>query len=82
MAYDMYLWAASVKTSERSFEAWIVETHRCCGMEVLRAWVRFSAAAMTESSGVTGGFVRCLRLKNTAPKIQVARVAISQNFQH
>jgi hypothetical protein len=49
----------TVITSERSFRAWIVETRRCCGMKVLRAQVRFSAAAMTKSSGVTDGFVRC-----------------------
>jgi hypothetical protein len=51
-------------------------------MEVSNAWVRFSAAAMTKSSGVTNGLVRYLCLKNTAPEIQVARVAVDQNFQH
>jgi hypothetical protein len=78
----LYLWAASVNTSERSFRAWIVEIPRCCGMEVLRARVRFTAAAMTKSSGVTNGFVRYSCLNNTAPKIQVARVAVDQNSQH
>ena len=78
----LYLWAASIKTSEMFFRAWIVETHRCCGMEVLRARARFSAAAMTKSSGVTDGFVKCLYLKIVAPKIGVARVAADQNFQH
>ncbi len=66
---SLYLWAASVNTSKWSFKAWIVETHRYCGMEVSRAWVRFFAVAMTKSSGVTDGFVRYLFLKNTAPKI-------------
>ena len=70
----LYLWAASVNTSERSFRAWIVEIPRCCGMEVLRARVRFTAAAMTKSSGVTNGFVRYLCLKNAAPEIRVAWV--------
>jgi hypothetical protein len=60
---------ASVKTSERSFRAWIVETHRCCGMEVSRARARLSAAVMTKSSGVTDGLVRFLCLKNAAPEI-------------
>jgi hypothetical protein len=59
----LYLWAVSVKTAERSLMAWIVETRRCCGMEVLRARVQFSAAAMTKSYGVTDGFVRSLCLK-------------------
>jgi hypothetical protein len=78
----LYLWAVLVNTSEKSFTAWILETHRYCGMEVLRARVIFSTTAMTKSSGVTVGFVRYLCLKNVAPKIQVARVAIDQNFQH
>jgi hypothetical protein len=78
----LYLWTASVKTAERSFRAWIVESRRCCGMEVLRAWVRFSAARVTRSFGVTNRLFRYLCLKNTAPKIQVARVAADQNFQH
>ncbi len=51
-------------------------------MEVSSAWVRFSAAAMTKSSGVTDGLVRYLCLKNMAPEIQVAQVAVDQNFQH
>jgi hypothetical protein len=76
------VWAASVKTSERSFRAWIVETLRCCGMEVSRAWARFLVAAKTKSSGVTNRFVRSLMLENAAPKIRVARVAVDQNFQH
>jgi hypothetical protein len=78
----LYLWAASIKTSERSFTAWIVETHRCCGMVVSRAQARFLATAMTKSSGVTDGLVKYLCLKNGAPKIQVARVTVDQNFQH
>jgi hypothetical protein len=65
----LYLWDASVNTSERSFKAWMVETCRCCGMEVSSAWVRFSAAVMTKSSGVTDGLVRYLCLKNAAPEI-------------
>jgi hypothetical protein len=76
----LYLWAASMNTSERSFRAWIVETCRCCGMKVSEAQVRFSATAMTKSSGLTNGFVRCLCLKNVAPKIPVAWIAIDQNF--
>jgi hypothetical protein len=55
----LYLWATSVNTSERSLRALIVELHRCCGMEVSRAQARFSAAAMTKSSGVADGFGRC-----------------------
>ncbi len=51
-------------------------------MEVLSAQARFLAAAMTKSSGVTDGLVRYLCLKNAAPKIQVAWVAIDRNFQH
>jgi hypothetical protein len=53
----------------RSFWALIVETCRCCGMEVLRAWAQFSAVVMTKSYGVIDGFVRYLCLKNAAPKI-------------
>jgi hypothetical protein len=51
-------------------------------MEVSSAQVRFSAAAMTKSSRVTGRLVSYLCLKNAAPEIQVAWVAIDQNFQH
>ncbi len=51
-------------------------------MEVSSDWVRFPAAEMTKSSGVTNGLVRYLCLKNTAPEIQVALVAVDQNFQH
>ena len=51
-------------------------------MEVLSAWVRFLAAAMTKSSGVTDRLVRYLCLKNAVPKIRVAWVAVDQNFQH
>jgi hypothetical protein len=46
-------------------------------MEVPSAQVRFSAVGMTKSSGVT----RYLCLKNMAPEIRVARVAVDQNFQ-
>jgi hypothetical protein len=73
---------ASVNTSERFFKAWIVETCRCLGMGVASARVRLSAVAMTKSSGVTDGFVRYLCLKNAVPEIQVAQVAVDQNFQH
>ncbi len=82
VGFLLYLWANSVNTSKSSFRAWIVETHRCCRMEVSRAWARFSAAGMTTSSGVADWFVRYLCLKNVVPKIQVARVAVDQNFQH
>jgi hypothetical protein len=51
-------------------------------MEVSSAWVRYSAAAMTKSSGVTNRLVRHLCLKNAVPEIQVAPVAVDQNFQH
>jgi hypothetical protein len=51
-------------------------------MEVLSARVRFSAAAMTKSSGVTDGLVRYLCLKNASPEIHVAQVAVDQNFQN
>jgi hypothetical protein len=39
------------------------------------------AAAITLSSGVTVGLVMYLCLKNAAPDIRVARVAVDQNFQ-
>ncbi len=61
-----------MNTSKRSFKAWIVKTRKCFGMEILRAWARFLAEAMTKSSGATNGFVRYLRLKNAAPEIRVA----------
>jgi hypothetical protein len=51
-------------------------------MEVLSAQVRFAAVAMTKSSGVTDGLFRYLCLKNPAPKICIAQVAIDQNFQY
>jgi hypothetical protein len=38
-------------------------------MEVSSAWVRFLAVAMTKSSGLTGGLVRYLCLKNVAPEM-------------
>jgi hypothetical protein len=74
--------ATSVNTSKRPLRAWIMELDRCCGMEVLRAQARFSAAETTKSFGITGRFVRYLCLKNTATEIQVAWVAVDQNFQH
>ncbi len=51
-------------------------------MEVSSARVRFSAAAMTKSYGVTDRLVRYLCLKNAVPEIRVAWVAVDQNFQH
>jgi hypothetical protein len=51
-------------------------------MEVSSARVRFTAVAMTKSSGVTDRLVRYLCLKNAAPEIQVVQVAVDQNFQH
>ncbi len=51
-------------------------------MEVSSAQVRFSAAVMTKLSGVTDRFVRYLCLRNAAPEIRVAWVAVDQNFQH
>jgi hypothetical protein len=65
----LYLWAPSVNTSKRSLRAWIVEMHRCCGMEVSKDWARFFATAMTKSAGVADMFVRYLCSKNAAPKI-------------
>ncbi len=69
-----YLWDAYVNTSERSFKAWMVETCRCWGIEVSSAQARFSAVAMTKSSGVTDGLVGYLCLKNAVPEIWVAQV--------
>ena len=42
----------------------------------------FAAAAMTESSVMTVGFVMYLCLKNTVPDTLVARVSFTHNFQH
>ncbi len=69
---SLYLWVVSISTFERPFKTWIVITRRCCGMEVSRAWARFSAGAMTKSSGVTDRLVGYLCLKNEVLEIQVA----------
>jgi hypothetical protein len=50
-------------------------------MEVSGAQVRFAAVALTMSSRVTNRLVRYLCLKNAAPEIQVAPVAVDQNIQ-
>jgi hypothetical protein len=48
----------------------------------LKCLGKILAVAMTKFSGVTNGLVRYLCLKNAAPKIQVAQVAVDQNSQH
>ena len=57
------------------------DSFRWCGI-FLSASDMFAAAAMTESSGMTVGFVMYLCLKNTVPDTLVARVSFTHNFQH
>ena len=58
------------------------ELHRSTGIVVSRASARLAAVAMTRSLGVADGLERYLCLKKAAPEIQVARIAVDQNFQH
>ncbi len=78
----LYRSATSEKSAERSVSAFMEESRRSTGIVVSRALARLAAAAMTRSLGVADGLERYLCLKNPAPKIQVARVVVDQNFQH
>jgi hypothetical protein len=76
----LYRSAASEKSAKRSVSAFMGESRRSMGIMVSRALARLAAAAMTRSLGVANGLERYLCLKNAAPKIQVARVVVDQNF--
>ena len=78
----LYRSAALEKSADRSVSAFMEESHRSKGIVVSRALARLAAAAMTRSLGVANRLERYLCLKNAAPKIQVARVLVDQNFQH
>ena len=52
------------------------------GIVVSRALARLAATVMTRSLGVADGLERYLCLKNAAPKIQIARDVVDQNFQY